>query len=99
MVRNRFASIAAPLTYLATGALYAQAGGPGTPWRGAGAQPCFGIDEAAVQCKAQGGVIAIRAGHLFDSRTGQLLGGHVVLLRDDRIVAVAASPAVNLPAD
>src|ERR1700752_3561290 len=99
MVANRFASFAAPLACLPAGALYAQAGGPGTPWRGAGATPCFGIDDAAVQCKAPGGVIAIRAGHLFDSRTGQLLGGHVVLLRDDRIVAVTPSPAVNLPAD
>ena len=73
MVINRFASFAAPLACLAAGALHAQAGGPGTPWRGAGAQPCFGIDDAAIQCRAPGGVIAIRAGHLFDSRAGQLL--------------------------
>src|ERR1700745_1906536 len=30
---------------------YAQgAGGPGTPWRGAGAQPCFGPEGGAFQC-------------------------------------------------
>src|SRR5690348_17223001 len=96
---SRFASFVAPLACLAAGALHAQAGGPGTPWRGAGAQPCFGIDDAAIQCAAPGAVVAIRAGHLFDSRTGQLLGGHTVLLRGDRIVSVAASPAVNLPSD
>src|SRR5262245_28337546 len=95
---NRFASFAAPLACLASGMLYAQAGGPGTPWRGAGAQPCFGIDDAAIQCKVAGGVVAIRAAHLFDSRAGQLTAERVVVLRDDRIVAVGAPAEVAIPA-
>jgi len=98
MVINRFASFVAPLACLAAGTLHAQAGGPGTPWRGAGTQPCFGIDDAAIQCKAPGGVVAIRAGHLFDSRAGTLLGNRVVVLRDDRIVAVGAPAEVSIPA-
>lgn len=98
MVGNRFASFIAALASLAAGTVYAQAGGPGTPWRGAGAQPCFGIDGAAIQCRTPGGVVAIRAGHLFDSRAGQLLAARVVLLRDDRIVAVGAPADVSIPA-
>ena len=97
MVINRLASFVAPLACFAAGALHAQAGGPGTPWRGAGAQPCFGIDDAAIQCRAPGGIIAIRAAHLFDSRAGQLLAERVVVLRDDRIVAVGAPAEVSIP--
>ena len=52
MVGIRFGSFAVLLAALATATAHAQAGGPGTPWRGAGAQPCFGIDSAAVQCLA-----------------------------------------------
>ena len=98
MIGNRFASFVAPLACLAAGTLHAQAGGPGTPWRGAGAQPCFGIDEAAIQCKAPGAAVAIRAGHLFDSRAGTLLAERVVVLRDDRIVAVGPPTEVSIPA-
>src|SRR5262245_53450296 len=98
MVVNRFASFAAPLACLTAGTLCAQAGGPGTPWRGAGAQPCFGIDAAAIQCQAPGGVVAIRAAHLFDSRAGQLTAERVVILSDDRIVAVGAPAEVSIPA-
>ena len=98
MVGYRFASFAAPLACLTAGALHAQAGGPGTPWRGAGAEPCFGIDDAAIQCRAPGGVVAIRAGHLFDSIAGQLNAERVVVLRDDRIVAVGTPAEVSIPA-
>jgi len=98
MAGNRLRSFAALLASLAAGTLHAQAGGPGTPWRGAGAQPCFGIDDAAVQCAAPGGVVAIRAGRLFDSRAGQLLQDRVVVLRDDRIVAVGTPAEVDIPA-
>src|SRR5262245_54984299 len=98
MVGSRFASFAAPLACLAAGTLHAQAGGPGTPWRGAVPAPCFGIDEAAIQCKEAGGVVAIRAGRLFDSRAGQLTTERVVLLRDDRIVAVGTPAEVSIPA-
>ena len=41
-------------------------------------------------------VIAIRAGHLFDPRSGDLLSNQVVLVRGDRIAEV--DPAVQIPA-
>jgi imidazolonepropionase-like amidohydrolase len=41
-------------------------------------------------------VVAIRAGHLFDSKSGSLLNNQVVLIRGDRITDVGAS--VTIPA-
>jgi imidazolonepropionase-like amidohydrolase len=41
-------------------------------------------------------VVAIRAGRMFDSRTGNMLANQVVLIRGDRIVDVG--PAVQVPA-
>ena len=38
--------------------LYAQAGGPGAPWRGAGPQPCYGSDGGVFQCPASPHVIS-----------------------------------------
>src|SRR4030095_14241554 len=42
-------------------------------------------------------VVAIRAGRLFDSRTGAMLTNQIVLVRGDRIADVG--PAVAIPAD
>jgi imidazolonepropionase-like amidohydrolase len=42
-------------------------------------------------------VVAIRAGRLFDSRTGAMLMNQIVLVRGDRIADVG--PAVAIPAD
>lgn len=42
-------------------------------WRGAGPTPCVGSDGGILQCPPAVGVIAIRAGRLFDSKTGQML--------------------------
>jgi imidazolonepropionase-like amidohydrolase len=76
----------------------AQAGGPGVPWRGAGAQPCFGIDDAAIQCAAPARTIAIRAGRLFDSNAGRLLTDQIVVLEGERITAVGPSASTPIPA-
>ena len=54
--------------------------GPGVPWRGAGAQPCFGIDGGTLKCPEAARTIAVRAGRLFDSNTGQMLTNQVVLI-------------------
>jgi imidazolonepropionase-like amidohydrolase len=82
------------------GAAYAQgAGGPGQPWRGAGAQPCFGaIDAGANKCAAPAETVAVRAGHLFDSKTGRTLNDQVVLLSGERITEVGPSAQVKIPA-
>ena len=76
---------------------HAQAGGPGTPWRGAGPQPCFGIDAFATQCAAPARTIAIRAGRIFDSNAGKLVTDQVLLIQGDRIMAVGAPAQVPIP--
>jgi imidazolonepropionase-like amidohydrolase len=86
------------MAFLATG-LHAQEAGPGSPWRGAGAKPCFGPDGGTFQCRADPGVIALRAGRLFDSKSGQLLANQVVLLEGERITEVGAAAQINIPAD
>src|SRR5712691_6338671 len=81
-------------------ALWAQEpGGPGAPWRGAGAPPCFGSDGGSFQCRPAPGVIAVRAGRLLDSRSGELRTNQVVLLAGERITEVGAQGQVNIPAD
>jgi imidazolonepropionase-like amidohydrolase len=42
-------------------------------------------------------VIAIRAGHLFDSRTGQLRDKQVIVLEGDRIREVSAEEKITIP--
>jgi imidazolonepropionase-like amidohydrolase len=57
---------------------------------------------SAITCSAQGQAdkaIAIRAGHLFDSKSGKLLDNQTVLVKDDKITAVGPSDAVQIPAD
>lgn len=86
------------IAILAT-ALHAQEAGPESPWRGAGAKPCFGPDGGTFQCRAAPGVIALRAGRLFDSKSGQLLANQVVLLEGERITEVGAAAQIKIPAD
>jgi len=83
---------------VAATALWAQAfGGPGTPWRGAGAPACFGSDGGALQCAPAGGVVAIRAGQLFDSRAGAMRARQVILLEGERITEVGSEAQVKIP--
>src|SRR6202022_456193 len=44
-------------------------------------------------------VIAIRAGHLFDSKSGKLLTNQVILVRDEKIAAVGSPETVQIPPD
>ena len=83
-------SLAAPL--------WAQgAGGAAPPWRGAGAPPCYGTDGGALKCAQSASSIAIRAGRLFDSKTGQMLTNQVVLMMGDRITEVGPAAQVRIP--
>ncbi len=84
-------------TTLAT-ALWAQEGGQGKPWRGAGAPPCFGSEGGTIKCVPATGVVAIRAGQLFDSKSGQMAGRQVLLLKDERITEVGPDSQVKIPA-
>src|SRR5262249_10109692 len=83
----------------ATG-LQAQMGGQnGQPWRGAGVQPCFGaIDNAANKCGPAAETVAVKAGKLFDSKSGQMLTNQVVLLQGERIPEVGSAAQVRIPA-
>src|ERR1700710_1194195 len=68
------------------------------PWRGAGAPPCKGSDGGNFQCQPAPGTVAVRAGRLFDSKTGQLLARQVVILQGDRIADVGPEGQVRIPA-
>jgi len=83
-------SLAAPL--------WAQAPGAAPPpWRGAGATPCYGNDGGALKCAQAASSVAVRAGRLFDSKTGQMLNNQVILLMGDRITEVGPAAQVKIP--
>lgn len=68
------------------------------PWRGAGPQPCTGADGGVFKCPPAAQTFAIRAGRLFDSKTGQMLTKQVVVLLGDRITEVGPQAQVKVPA-
>ena len=83
---------------LSATALCAQGQHPSTPWRGAGPTPCVGSDGGVEICPPAPREMAVRAGHLFDSKTGQMLTSQVVLLDGERITAVGPEAQVKIPA-
>src|SRR5579863_3260623 len=78
---------------LTAAALWGQA-----PWRGAGPAPCVGTDGGVYQCPPTPGVVAVRAGRMFDSKTGQMLTRQVVLITGERITGVGPEAQVKIPA-
>jgi imidazolonepropionase-like amidohydrolase len=68
------------------------------PWRGAGKTPCVGSDGGVVNCPPAPRAMAVRAGHMFDSNTGQMLTKQVILLFGERITAVGPESEVKIPA-
>ena len=60
--------------------------------------PCFGSDGGASSARRRRRPIAIRAGRLFDSKTGQMLTNQVVLLDGERITDVGPEAQVKIPA-
>src|SRR5579864_2502728 len=79
-------------------ALGAQAQTPAANWRGAGPVPCVGSDGGIFKCLPTGQVIAIRAGRLFNSKTGTMLTNQVVVLTGERITEVGPEASVKIPA-
>jgi imidazolonepropionase-like amidohydrolase len=71
---------------------------PPAPWRGAGPTPCVGSDGGVFQCPPAARVIAVRAGRLFDSKSGQMLAKQVVLLLGERITDVGPEAQIKIPA-
>jgi imidazolonepropionase-like amidohydrolase len=71
---------------------------PPAPWRGAGTPPCVGSDGGVYQCPPAPGLIAVRAGSLFDSNTGTMLTRQVVIVSGERITEVGSESQVKIPA-
>jgi hypothetical protein len=89
--------IAAGLGVFLVSVASAQVQPPPAPWRGAGPTPCVGSDGGVYKCVPAPGTVAIRAGRLFDSATGQMLTRRVVLITGDRITDVGPDTAVKIP--
>ena len=68
-----------------------------TPWRGAGPTPCVGSDGGVEQCPPAPRVVAIRAGRLFDSKSGQMRTKQVVIVSGERITEVGPQGQVKIP--
>ena len=83
---------------LSATAVSAQVQPPPAPWRGAGPTPCVGTDGGVYKCPPAPHVIAVRAGRLFDSKTGQMLTRRIVLLSGDRITDVGPEGEIRIPA-
>jgi imidazolonepropionase-like amidohydrolase len=68
-----------------------------SPWRFAGERPCVGPEGGVVQCPPAPRAMAVRAGRLFDSVTGQMLTKQVVLLLGEHITDVGPEGRVGIP--
>ena len=84
--------------FLIASGLLGQIPPPPAPWRGAGATPCVESDGGVYQCPAAPRSVAVRAGRLFDSKTGQMLTKQVVVISGERITEVGAEGHVRIPA-
>ena len=78
-------------------ALGAGSAAAGSVARG-GADAVRGVRRRRLQCPPAPRVIAVRAGRLFDSKTGQMLTRQVVLLSGERITEVGPGGQVKIPA-
>ena len=94
---TRMLPFAAAIIILGASVSSAQVQPPPAPWRGAGPTPCVGSDGGVSKCAPPPRTIAIRAGRLFDSTTGQMLTRRVVLITGDRITEVGAEGTVKIP--
>jgi imidazolonepropionase-like amidohydrolase len=83
---------------LAATTLRAQVQAPPAPWRGAGPTPCVGSDGGVYKCSPAPQLVAVRAGRLFDSKTGTMRMRQVVLLAGERISEVGPDTQVKIPA-
>jgi len=78
--------------------LRAQVQPPPAPWRGAGPTPCVGSDGGVIKCPSSPAATAIRAGRLFDSKTGQIRTKQVIVIDAGKITAVGPEGQVKVPA-
>ena len=97
-MRCKFLLVLACGILLSAASLFAQGQHPSTPWRGAGAVPCVGSDGGVEPCPPAPRVVAVRAGRMFNSNTGQMLTKQVIVLNGERITAVGPEAEVKIPA-
>src|SRR5262245_41191695 len=93
--RVRQAALVSTLAIGFTAVALAQA--PQAPWRGAGSTPCIGTDGGVYKCAPPPGLVAVRAGRIFDSTTGRIVTDQTILITGDRITVVGLSKAVSVP--
>jgi imidazolonepropionase-like amidohydrolase len=86
------------LALLVVTAAGAQLQPPPAPWRGAGSAPCVGSDGGIYKCPPSAQTIAVRAGHLFDSKNGTMLTKQVIVLSGEKITDVGPEGQVKIPA-
>ncbi|HEY7447552.1 MAG TPA: amidohydrolase family protein [Vicinamibacterales bacterium] len=67
------------------------------PWRFAGTRPCVGPEGGVLQCPPAARGVAVRAGRLFDSLTGQMMTKQVVLVMGERITEIGPEGQVKIP--
>jgi len=97
-MRKRF-TCALLLGLVVTAAAWAQGPAlPPAPWRGAGPTPCVGPEGGIFTCPPAPKTVAIRAGRLFDSKSGQTLINQVIVVTGERIADVGPAAAVKIPA-
>jgi imidazolonepropionase-like amidohydrolase len=94
---TRILPFAAAIVIVGAAMSSAQVQPPPAPWRGAGPTPCVGSDGGVYKCAPAPRTIAIRAGRLFDSTTGQMLTRRLVLITGDRITDVGAEGTLKIP--
>ena len=67
-------------------------------WRSLGSILFALVAFAGVSYSQTPAPVAVRAGHLFDSKTGQMLANQVVLIQGERITDVGPADQVKIPA-
>jgi imidazolonepropionase-like amidohydrolase len=95
---RRRSILTAALAFSSSAMVWAQIQPRPAPWRGAGPAPCAGADGGVFQCPPPARTIAILAGRLFDSKTGQMLTKQVVIVTGERIAEVGPRTQVKIPA-
>ncbi len=75
----------------------AQVQPPPAPWRGAGPAPCVGPEGGIFRCPPTAGIVAVRAGRMFDSKTGQMRTSQVLLVEGERITDVGPEARIKIP--
>jgi imidazolonepropionase-like amidohydrolase len=105
MTRGKFMLLSGIGVVMCTALLAAQAPSTSTParkpvpgpWRFIGPAPCLNPEGSVVPCPPADRTVAVRAGRLFDSTTGQMLTKQVVIVAGERITDVGPEGQVRIP--